>query len=769
MLKRRNLKVLAAAIGVTVMSGFYSSPVWAANIGQDTGNLGYPTNAEGSVIQVNSGGISLTVDASGELKNSATQVTITKDNGVVITSNTQNGTAASSVSLKDGNITATGTLSVGGVALTGTDISKLKDDVVALTQKTTDITYDENSNTTRIDGTLNVENDLVVQDNATVREQLNVEGQLIVQENATVREQLNVEGELVTQKDAVVKGELEVWQDLDVTGTIEGKDFKNADGSFKVSDSGALTAANENFKVETDGSVVAKDFANSNNSFKVSDAGKITATGGAEISGGLTADTAAVSGNTTVGGTLEVTGATTLKDRLDVDKGASFANQNVNIEDNGRTTFKNTSGSETVINGGVLRNETVMTQRVEVGEANGDNTVTKGDGFYVKDGVNVVSKLTQDGLYVGEDKFTVEAKSGNTTVGGTLDVTGKATFKDDAEFDKDVKVDGRLDVASGASIKKDDGGILNVTDDGVGLHSDNGNKSSLAVTKSGVGLISDTAIFMNAADAKMSLSADGIGMHEGKSAATVTDDGIGLTTEKTSVTVTDNGATFVAVDKGTTEYTNINGDEVIVTDGTNKTIVNSTDVSITDPADSEKHINLSNLGQIDNLDQELQARSEYVEEGRGTAVGAINAEAAIRREEVARLDNRIDKVEDRLDKVGAMTAAIANLRTMGYDPCAPSEFSMSLGHYRGETGMALGFFHYPNRDFMLSFSVSTAGDEYMGGIGATWKFGRKTPEQLAEEIKAKEAKKALAKAEAERKAAVAAKVRVQQAKHAEMQ
>ena len=74
-------------------------------------------------------------------------------------------------------------------------------------------------------------------------------------------------------------------------------------------------------------------------------------------------------------------------------------------------------------------------------------------------------------------------------------------------------------------------------------------------------------------------------------------------------------------------------------------------------------------------------------------------------------------VEDRIDKVGAMSAAIANLRTMGFDPEAPTEIAIGVGQYKSETGLALGVFHYPNQDFMLSASISTSGDEVMGGIG----------------------------------------------------
>ncbi len=115
-----------------------------------------------------------------------------------------------------------------------------------------------------------------------------------------------------------------------------------------------------------------------------------------------------------------------------------------------------------------------------------------------------------------------------------------------------------------------------------------------------------------------------------------------------------------------------------------------------------------------------------------------------------------------------MAAAIANLHTMGYDPEAPTEIAVGVGQYRDKTGLALGAFHYPNRDFMLSFSVSTAGDEFMGGIGATWRFGRKSPEELRQAEAEKAAKAKLAKAEAAKKAAKDARVAAQQKRHAEM-
>ena len=118
------------------------------------------------------------------------------------------------------------------------------------------------------------------------------------------------------------------------------------------------------------------------------------------------------------------------------------------------------------------------------------------------------------------------------------------------------------------------------------------------------------------------------------------------------------------------------------------------------------------------------------------------------KDQVSRLDNRIDRVDAKIDKVGAMAAAMASLKTMGYDPEAPTEIAVGIGQYRNETGIAIGAFHYPNKDFMLNFNLSTSSDEVMGGVGATWKVGRKKPQgnTMEEKVAKAEAMKAAAKA-----------------------
>lgn len=236
----------------------------------------------------------------------------------------------------------------------------------------------------------------------------------------------------------------------------------------------------------------------------------------------------------------------------------------------------------------------------------------------------------------------------------------------------------------------------------------------------------------------------------------------------------------------TNEVTDANGSSKLEQSGTgltytdsanagNATRIDSSDVSIGSATNDKDRINLSDLGQIDDLDQEIRDNEVY--KNNETAVGGINAEAAIRRGEVERLDNRISEevtridgrindVNDRVNKVGAMAAAIASLKSIGYDPQAPSEFSIGLGQYKGETGVAMGFFHYPNKNFMINVSLSTAGGETMGGIGATWRFGHKSPQKLLEEQREEQAKKELAAAEKYQAAAKLAKEAQERAEYA---
>lgn len=481
----------------------------------------------------------------------------------------------------------------------------------------------------------------------------------------------------------------------------------------------------------------------------------------------------------------------------------------------GGATFTGAAGEKgsptTTINGGTITTDTLNVDRINLG----GEVIDKGAA-----GVETNSKLYMDAqgnFRAAEGNFTVKGGTGtdrgalHNNVGNTsfdTTETGASMKYNNGTVESNVSVgDNSAKISAGAS-------FIEVKNDGItnnGVTTFNGTTGT--TTKIDGGTITTNHLITDKLTITGSGNADGTGSTSGSIAfggnGSITSNIKDATTGKEATFKTDEKGTFTEAKDNdgnkTTNTVNAKGNTNVVTDSTNTSTATQTatsiggvvtngtvtmrqeltadgvkvsvdgdtanytqitnkDVSITDQKNPGKRINLSDLGQLNDLDGELTARDEYT--NNKTAVGAINAEAGIRREEVARLDGRINDVNDRVNKVGAMAAAIASLKSIGYDPQAPSEFSIGLGQYKGETGVAMGFFHYPNKNFMINVSLSTAGGETMGGIGATWRFGHKSPQKLLEEQREAQAKKELAAAEKYQAAAKLAKEAQERAEYA---
>ena len=199
----------------------------------------------------------------------------------------------------------------------------------------------------------------------------------------------------------------------------------------------------------------------------------------------------------------------------------------------------------------------------------------------------------------------------------------------------------------------------------------------------------------------------------------------------------------------------IDGNKGTVSGLTNTTWDDNTAKAVADNKNGEKGI-AATQGQLSDVDAKVNSNTTQINNNTANIQNNSNR--------ITNLENRVGDVEERINKVGAMAAAMANLHTMGYDPAAPTEISAGIGQYKGETALAVGFFHYPNQDFMVSGSISVAGDEVMAGVGATWKIGRKSQAQLD----AREAEKRIEKAAAIKRAAKDAEVRAQAQRHAQL-
>ncbi len=406
-------------------------------------------------------------------------------------------------------------------------------------------------------------------------------------------------------------------------------------------------------------------------------------------------------------------------------KGGSTGFPRITDLDLDKVTIDGTNGSIT-IKGQKIQTDNMNNIYVNTG-LHTTGQITVDDHLSVSRNATVKGTLavgTDGGQFIVGENGAISAAGGNfsvaadgaTAVKSTLDAEGKSTLKGGLEVTGGATTDtlsvtgaataGSLNVTNNAAV----GGGLNVTGgtttDTLTVTGNSNLQGDMTVT--GDSKLNGKLEVTDKATLKGSLNVAG-----GTTTDTLTVTGDSKLNGKLEVDGTFSAAEgnfFVAADGATDIAANLNVKDDIVSEGG--------DVKIKDKNTNE--IKLSDLGYLGDLDQELTAHSEY----NGTAVGAFNAEAAIRRGEIARLDNRIDELDTRVNKVGAMAAAIASLKSIGYSPEAPTEFSVGVGQYKGKTGIALGFFHYPNKDFMMNFSMSSSSGEMIGGIGATWRFGK---------------------------------------------
>ena len=89
----------------------------------------------------------------------------------------------------------------------------------------------------------------------------------------------------------------------------------------------------------------------------------------------------------------------------------------------------------------------------------------------------------------------------------------------------------------------------------------------------------------------------------------------------------------------------------------------------------------------------------------------------------------VNKLGNRLNRVGAGAAALAALHPGTYDPNDKWDFSAGIGHYHDANAVAIGAYYHPNDTTILSIGGSMGGGENMVNAGITWKMGRSGHEQ----------------------------------------
>ncbi len=88
--------------------------------------------------------------------------------------------------------------------------------------------------------------------------------------------------------------------------------------------------------------------------------------------------------------------------------------------------------------------------------------------------------------------------------------------------------------------------------------------------------------------------------------------------------------------------------------------------------------------------------------------------------------NQVNRLSNRIDKVGAGAAALAALHPLDFDPDDKLSFAAGYGNYAGENAVAVGAFYQPNEDTMFSVGGTFGNDENMVNAGVSFKLGQKS-------------------------------------------
>ena len=376
--------------------------------------------------------------------------------------------------------------------------------------------------------------------------------------------------------------------------------------------------------------------------------------------GDITGNNVSISGTN---GTIETTGYIATKDRIIADKGAQLAGINV---------------SGNIISNGAARIALYGDSGV-AGMVNG-----KGASLYMQDGNTIINSkvaIDQKGKITGVAAGAVTADSTDAVNGSQLHAvaTDVAQNKTDIAQNKADIAQNKADIAQ--------------------------NKADIAQNKADIAQ-NKTDIAQNKAD---------------------------IAQNKAEIGKLDNRVTNV--ENLAKQHTTVEaGNNITVTESTNAdggkkyTVGMAKDITV-DSVKVGDNTYVSKDGLNANNQTITNVKDGKIEEGSKDAVngGQLYATNQLVKENasnISLLGNSINKLDNRVDKVGAGAAALAALHPLDFDPEDKWDFAAGYGNYSGASAVALGAYYRPNEDTMFSVGGSFGNGENMVNAGISLKLGQ---------------------------------------------
>ena len=380
-------------------------------------------------------------------------------------------------------------------------------------------------------------------------------------------------------------------------------------------------------------------------------------------------------------GTIETTGYIATKDRIIADKGAQLAGINVsgNIISNGaaRIALYGDSGVAGMMNG-------------------------KGASIYMQDGNTVINKkvaIDQNGKITGVAAGKADTDAVNV---GQLKIAVADAVKDAAKAS---------DVGNIGDIHKElqnkDGSKTTVVDAVNNLDNKVGDLKYSAVTKGDIkdGDSSTTAI------GKLNQKLSGVAAVAGQHSSVSTTDANIKIQEGTNAA-------------GGKDYQlSLNPDQKLHSVTTGETKMDTNGISINGKTYVSKDGLNANGNKVTQVaDGKLEKDSK--DAVNGGQLYATNQRVEDNASNISLLGNSINKLDNRVDKVGAGAAALAALHPLDFDPEDKWDFAAGYGNYSGASAVALGAYYRPNEDTMFSVGGSFGNGENMVNAGVSLKLGQ---------------------------------------------
>ena len=391
-------------------------------------------------------------------------------------------------------------------------------------------------------------------------------------------------------------------------------------------------------------------------------------------------------------------------------------NASTNLSNKGFNTFASDGGKNKT-----YTKQTAESLTSQIGDDGKVKSVMNADGITNITGDNTVTSDT-NGTTFENKAHNIAVKEGtvkNTTISGNTIETGQAKM-DYADVTKDLSVGGNAAVDGNTTLGKEGEDTTLTVNSTSTFNKDVTMKENATVEKdltvNGESTLTGDVTMKSNATVEKDLTVNGESTLTGdvtmKSNATVEKD---LTVNGTStltgdVTMKSNATvTKDLTVKGASEFVHRADFRDNVFMDENLTVAKETRTD-TLYVDHDGYVggNLNVEGNIETHDAVLSADSRQVVTGR----------------QLYQTNERVDRLDNRIKKVGANAAALAALRPGDFNPDDKFSIAAGFGSYRNANAAALGLFYRPNENVLLSLGTSFGDGENMVNAGVSVKFGR---------------------------------------------